>query len=52
MSDPRPQVLRSLEEQRAEYAGRRGLAMPLEEMAGWTLIGVAVICAIVLSSCL
>ena len=41
MSGPQPQVLRSLEEQRAEYARRRGLAMPLAGLAVWTLIGVA-----------
>src|SRR5690348_12092016 len=41
MSGPQPQVFRSLEEQRAEYARRRGLAMPLAGMAGWTVIGVA-----------
>ena len=41
MSGPQPQVLRSLEEQRAEYARRRGLAMPLAGLAVWTLIGFA-----------
>src|ERR1700730_13206631 len=41
MSDPPQQLLRSLEEQRAEYARRRGLAMPLAGLAVWTLIGVA-----------
>lgn len=44
MSDPQPQVLRSLEEQRAEYARRRGLAMPLAGLVVWTLIGVAGAC--------
>jgi hypothetical protein len=32
---------RSLDEQRAEYARRRGLAMPLAGLIAWTLIGVA-----------
>lgn len=32
---------RSLEEQRAEYACRRGLAMPLAGLLVWTLIGLA-----------
>lgn len=41
MPDPKPQFLRSLDEQRAEYARRRGLAMPLAGMIVWTLIGVA-----------
>src|SRR5437588_11638130 len=41
MSDPQPQLLRSLDEQRAEYARRRGLAMPLAGLIAWTLIGVA-----------
>ena len=35
------QLARSLDEQRAEYARRRGLAMPLAGMIVWTLIGVA-----------
>jgi hypothetical protein len=41
MSDSQPQPLRSLDEQRAEYARRRGLAMPLAGLIAWTLIGVA-----------
>jgi hypothetical protein len=41
MSDPQPQLLRSLDEQRAEYARRRGLAMPLAGLIVWMLIGVA-----------
>ncbi len=41
MSDPPPRLLRSLDEQRAEYACRRGLAMPLAGMIVWTLIGIA-----------
>ena len=41
MSDPQPQPLRSLDEQRAEYARRRGLAMPLAGLIVWTLIGIA-----------
>jgi len=41
MSGPQPRFFRSLEEQRAEYAHRRGLAMPLAGLAVWTLIGVA-----------
>lgn len=40
MSDPQQQV-RSLDEQRAEYARRRGLAMPLAGLIMWTLIGIA-----------
>jgi hypothetical protein len=40
MSDPR-RPARSLEEQRAEFARRRGLAMPLAGMIAWTLIGIA-----------
>lgn len=39
MSDPRPS--RSLDEQRAEFARRRGLAMPLAGVIVWTLIGIA-----------
>lgn len=35
------QLARSLDEQRAEYARRRGLAMPLAGMIVWTLIGIA-----------
>ena len=41
MSDSQPQPLRTLDEQRAEYARRRGLAMPLAGLIVWTLIGVA-----------
>jgi len=41
MSDSQPHPLRSLDEQRAEYARRRGLAMPLAGLIAWTLIGVA-----------
>jgi hypothetical protein len=40
MSDPQPE-LRSLDEQRAEYARRRGLAMPLAGSIVWMLIGIA-----------
>ena len=36
-----PQRIRSLDEQRAEYARRRGLAMPLAGLIVWTLIGIA-----------
>lgn len=35
------QVLSSLEEQREEFARRRGLAMPLAGLIVWTLIGLA-----------
>jgi hypothetical protein len=41
MSDSQPQPARSLDEQRAEYARRRGLAMPLAGLIAWTLIGIA-----------
>src|SRR5215468_5168400 len=41
MSDSQPHLVRSLDEQRAEYARRRGLAMPLAGLIVWTLIGVA-----------
>ncbi len=41
MSDSQPQPLRSLDEQRAEFARRRGLAMPLAGLIVWTLIGAA-----------
>src|SRR6266404_1718144 len=41
MTDPQPQLLRSLDDQRAEYARRRGLAMPLAGLIVWTLIGIA-----------
>ena len=36
-----PQSLRSLDEQRAEYARSRGLAMPLAGAIVWTLISIA-----------
>jgi hypothetical protein len=39
--NPRPELLRSLDEQRVEFAGRRGLAMPLAGSMVWTLIGIA-----------
>src|SRR5579884_957204 len=35
------QPVRSLDEQRAEYARRRGLAMPLAGLIVWALIGIA-----------
>jgi hypothetical protein len=41
MSDPQPKPDRSLDEQRAEFARRRGLAMPLAGLIAWTMIGVA-----------
>jgi hypothetical protein len=41
MSNAHAQPIRSLDEQRAEYARRRGLAMPLAGLIVWTLIGVA-----------
>src|ERR1700761_2312896 len=41
MSDPHSQRLRSLDEQRAEYVRRRGLAMPLAGLIIWSLIGIA-----------
>jgi hypothetical protein len=41
MSDAQPTPVRSLDEQRAEYARRRGLAMPLAGLIAWTLIGLA-----------
>lgn len=41
MSAPQPQLPRSLDEQRAEYARRRGLAMPLAGLVAWTMIGIA-----------
>jgi hypothetical protein len=41
MSHVQAQPIRSLDEQRAEYARRRGLAMPLAGLIVWTLIGVA-----------
>jgi len=40
-TDSQPHRLRSLDEQRAEFARRRGLAMPLAGLIVWTLIGVA-----------
>jgi hypothetical protein len=41
MSDAQPPPTRSLDEQRAEFARRRGLAMPLAGLIMWTLIGIA-----------
>ncbi len=41
MSEHQPQLPRSLDEQRAEYARRRGLAMPLAGLIVWTMIGMA-----------
>lgn len=41
MSDPQPQTYRTLDEQREEFARRRGLAMPLAGLIMWTLIGIA-----------
>ena len=41
MSESQPERVRSLEEQRAEFARRRGVAMPLAGLIVWTLIGVA-----------
>jgi Family of unknown function (DUF7010) len=41
MSGPQTGRFRSLDEQRAEYARRRGLAMPLAGLIVWTLIGIA-----------
>jgi hypothetical protein len=41
MPDSRPPSDRSLEVQRAEFARRRGLAMPLAGLIAWTLIGLA-----------
>jgi hypothetical protein len=41
MSDPQTQLHRSLDEQRAEFARRRFLAMPLAGLIMWTLIGIA-----------
>lgn len=41
MSAPQLQNLRSLDEQRTEFASRRGLAMPLAGAIVWTLIGIA-----------
>jgi hypothetical protein len=36
-----PPALRTLEEQRREFAQRRGIAMPLAGMVAWTVVGVA-----------
>src|SRR5438045_5165532 len=41
MSDSQPERFRSLDEQRAEYARRRGLAMPLAGSIVWALSGIA-----------
>jgi hypothetical protein len=41
MSGSQVIIRRSLEEQRAEFARRRGLAMPLAGLIVWTLIGIA-----------
>ena len=41
MPDSQPQPRRSLDEQRAEFARRRGVAMPLAGLIVWTLIGIA-----------
>jgi hypothetical protein len=41
MSKSRQEIPRSLDEQRAEYARRRGLAMPLAGLIVWSLIGIA-----------
>jgi hypothetical protein len=38
--EPAP-VLRTLEEQRHEFASRRGIAMPLAGMVAWGVVGVA-----------
>jgi hypothetical protein len=38
--EPAP-VLRTLDEQRREFARRRGLAMPLAGMIAWAIVGVA-----------
>ena len=40
MSDVQPQVPRSLDEQRLEFAHRRGLAMPLAGLIVWAAIGI------------
>jgi len=40
MADAQTQARRSLDEQRAEFARRRGLAMPLAGMIVWTVIGI------------
>src|ERR1700722_20669913 len=36
-----PNTPRTLEEQRREFAQRRGLAMPLAGAVAWTIVGVA-----------
>jgi len=41
MPDPQTERPRSLDEQRAEFARRRGLAMPLAGSIVWALIGIA-----------
>ena len=41
MSEHQAQLPRSLDEQRAEYARRRGLAMPLAGLIVWTMLGIA-----------
>src|SRR5690242_181699 len=38
--DPAP-TLRNLDEQRREFAQRRGLAMPLAGVVAWSIVGVA-----------
>lgn len=38
---PKTTALRSLEEQRLEYARRRGVAMPLAGTIAWAVVGVA-----------
>lgn len=40
MPNPQMQPRRSLDEQRAEFARRRGLAMPLAGLIVWTVIGI------------
>ena len=41
MTNPEPaRPLRTLDEQRREFAQRRGLAMPLAGMAAWSIVGV------------
>ena len=42
MTDLEPaRTLRSLDEQRLEFARRRGIAMPLAGMVAWSVVGVA-----------
>ena len=36
-----PNTPRTLDEQRREFAQRRGLAMPLAGAVAWTIVGVA-----------